>query len=301
MNYSQSAKSEIVSLKEGADCCRLAFLSAVVHSAGSVLISDKGLKVEICSENSALLDKLSCIIKDFYDVEPCHAGRLRIDIAGEAAMSIMYDCGIFMRDAEHTYVADGIAPFLVENECCRVNYIRGVFLGAGSISATRGYHLEFGLNNPVFAREFAALLESMGISVKTILREKKIMVYAKGMESVCDCLALMGASAAVISLNNEVALRDVRREYNRINNCDVANIGKTVDAAVKQSEAIKAIMSCREYRLSEKLQQVADARMADPEASFSALAEMLDLPRSTVKNRLSKIMRIAQQLQGDKK
>lgn len=301
MNYSQSAKSEIVSLKEGADCCRLAFLSAVVHSAGSVLISDKGLKVEICSENSALLSKLSGIIRDFYAAMPLRAGKSRIEISGDAAMSMMYDCGIFMRDEEHTYVADGIAPFLVANECCKVNYLRGVFLGAGSISATRGYHLEFGLSNPVFAREFAALLESMDIPVKTILREKKIMVYAKGMESVCDCLALMGASAAVISLSSEVALRDVRREYNRINNCDVANIGKTVEAAVKQSEAIKTIMACPDYRLPEKLQQVADARMADPEASYSALAETLDLPRSTVKNRLSRIIQIAEQLQGDKK
>ena len=134
MNYSQLAKNEVVKLKFGADCCRTAFLSAVIHSTGSVVIRDKTLAVEIVSENEELLEKTSSIIIDFYRFEPIKAGR-KLILSGDAAMLVMHDVGIFRLEDGHTVVEEGILPSLVESDCCAVNYIRGVFLGAGSISA----------------------------------------------------------------------------------------------------------------------------------------------------------------------
>ena len=68
-------------------------------------------------------------------------------------MLVMHDVGIFRLEDGHTVVEEGILPSLVESDCCAVNYIRGVFLGAGSISAKAGYHLEFGVSNPEFAAD----------------------------------------------------------------------------------------------------------------------------------------------------
>lgn len=296
MNYSMMAKNEIVKLGFSTDCCKLAFLSAVIHTAGSVLIRDKKLEVEIFSENVKLLEKVGAIIKEFYSAEPSY-GKRKISLVGDRAMAVMYDCGLFVTDGGHTVVEEGINASLIQSPCCKVNYIRGAFLGAGSLSAGNGYHLEFGVSNPVFAEHLAALLENSGVPAKIIAREKKVVVYAKGSEAVCDCLALMGASGAVLKLNDELVLRDARKNYNRINNCEYANIGKTVDAAVKQSEAIKFIKKKAGLAsLSDKLSAVAVLRLENPEASLSELASIIGLPKSTVKNRLNKIVEIAENL-----
>lgn len=297
MNYSQIAKTEVVKLGFSTDCCRVAFLSAVIHSAGSVVIRSKKLAVEICSENEELLEKTAKIILDFYGVEVAKSGARKLILQGSSAMEIMRDVGIFCSDGEHTMLREGIAPYLVENKCCAVNYIRGVFLGSGSLSARKGYHIEFGVSNPVFASDFAALMEKCGIPVKIIIREKKIVVYAKGSETVCDCLALMGASIAVLKLNDELAYRDVRKNSNRINNCEYANIGKTVDASVKQIEAVKYIKKKNRYgELPVKLREAAEMRLSNPEMSLSELSELSGIARSTVKNRLNKIVEYAEEI-----
>lgn len=294
MNYSQLAKNEVVKLKFGADCCRTAFLSAVIHSTGSVVIRDKTLAVEIVSENEELLEKTSSIIIDFYGFEPIKVGR-KLILSGDAAMLVMHDVGIFRLEDGHTVVEEGILPSLVESDCCVVNYIRGVFLGAGSISAKAGYHLEFGVSNPEFAADFSSLLERFSLPAKTIVREKKIIVYLKGSETVCDCLALTGASKAVIALNDELAIRDVRRRSNRVNNCEYANIGKTVDAAVRQIEAIKKLKKSGQYELlPEKLIEVAECRTDNPELSLAEISSLTGIARSTVKNRLNKIVELAE-------
>ena len=257
MNYSQLAKNEVVKLGFSTDCCKKAFLSAVIHSAGSVVISGKVLAVEIYSENDELLKKAAAIIEEFYAVTPDMSKNRKLIVAGDDAMTMMTDVGIFCSDGGHTVVQQGIMTALVINKCCAVNYIRGVFLGSGSLSA----------------------------------REKKIVVYVKGSEAVCDCLALMGASVAVLRLNDELVYRDVRKNSNRINNCEYANIGKTVDAAVRQLDAIKLLKRKKFYeRLPDKLKQVAQVRVDNPEMSLSELSLLTGIARSTIKNRLNKIV-----------
>ena len=58
---------------------------------------------------------------------------------------------------------------------------------------------------------------------------------------ICDALALVGANKAVLNLQNEAAIRELRNNVNRQNNCLNANLNKTVNASVKQLNAINCI------------------------------------------------------------
>ena len=101
-------------------------------------------------------------------------------------------------------------------------------------------------------------------------------------------------SVAVLRLNDELVYRDVRKNSNRINNCEYANIGKTVDAAVRQLDAIKLLKRKKLYeRLPDKLKQVAQVRVDNPEMSLSELSLLTGIARSTIKNRLNKIVEYA--------
>lgn len=283
------------------DCCKLAFLSAVVHTAGSVFISDKKLGLVIMSDNRLLLKKVAEVFAEFYGLKTTLKGKTQLVVTGEILLRALVDCGIFKVVDGQTEVEVGISHKIIGDECCRVNYIRGAFLGAGSLTATKGYHMEFALSNTVFGEELKALIENYEIPAKVTERAGKCVVYVKGSSAVSDCLALIGASEAVMKLNAELVYRDFRKINNRINNCEYANIGKTVDASFKQIEAIKYIRKKAGLAsLGEKLSALAEIRLKNPEASYSELADLTGVPKSTIKNRLKKIEETAKELKEKK-
>lgn len=296
-NYSVSAKNEILRNDFEYDCCRLAFLSAVVHTAGSVFFSTDGLRIEILCESELLKDKVSELFAEFYGVVPLLSGSKHITVLGDNVTEILYDLMIFGVIGEETAVVSGIADTLVEEEHCKASYIKGAFLGSGSVSLKTGYHLEFTLSSVDMANDLSAILNYFGINSKIITHNGKYVVYVKDNVSVSDCLALMGANSAVLALNNEVVLRDIRKQSNRVNNCDYANINKTVNASVKQISDIRIIeKKLGLSSLNPKLREMAIARMDNPDATFADLATILGIPKSTVKNRLNKLIEIASQL-----
>ena len=295
-NYSVSAKNEILRNDFEYDCCRLAFLSAVVHTAGSVFFSTDGLRIEILCESELLKDKVCELFAEFYGVVPLLSGK-HITVLGDNVTEILYDLMIFGVIGEETAVVSGIADTLVEEEHCKASYIKGAFLGSGSVSLKTGYHLEFTLSSADMANDLSAILNYFGINSKIITLNGKYVVYVKDNVSVSDCLALMGANSAVLALNNEVVLRDIRKQSNRVNNCDYANINKTVNASVKQISDIRIIeKKLGLSSLNPKLREMAIARMDNPDATFADLASILKIPKSTVKNRLNKLIEIASQL-----
>ena len=240
-------------------------------------------------------------MSEFYGLKTRKKGKTQLMITGDILLRALVDCGIFKVVDGQTEVESGISPKIVADECCMVNYVRGAFLGAGSLTATKGYHLEFALSNTQFGEELKALIEKHEIPAKVTERAGKCIVYVKGSQAVSDCLALIGASDAVMKLNAELAYRDFRKNNNRINNCEYANIGKTVDASFKQIEAIKYIRKKAGLAsLGDKLCLIAEVRLKNPEASYSELSDLTGVPKSTIKNRLKKIEETAKELKEKK-
>lgn len=189
-------------------------------------------------------------------------------------------------------------------------YVRGVFLGCGSLSVptgddakTRrsgGYHLEFSFTGEELAEDFIGFLDRVGISARRTVRAERHVVYVKDSESVSDCLVLMGAEKAALKLNQAVVTFSVKLDVNRRNNCDVANMSRTVDAFVYVARAIEKIENTIGLdALDKKLRDVAEARKRLPDAPLSVIADELCLSKSGLKHRLDKIVSIAAELSGD--
>jgi hypothetical protein len=84
-------------------------------------------------------------------------------------------------------------------------------------------------------------------------------------------------------------------------NCETANINKVVAAAIAQTEDIKLIDSIRGIEsLPAQLEEVARARLANPEASLQEIAAALGsaVGKSGVNHRLRKISEIANGLRN---
>lgn len=295
--YSAKAKDEIVRLSSQLPCCRRAFLSALVHTGGSLVFSRDGMRISFPSLADKLSDKVTAIVSGLIDGVTAKKDASGFYLSGEKLYGALFALGIFEQEDGETAVVGGIKPFIISSECCVVNYLRGAFLGSGSVTLKKGYHLEFSLSNTALASDIVSLFARFDITAKVVERKERVVVYLKGGDAVSDALALMGASEAVLKLNNELALRQFRSDTNRRNNCELGNISKTVNASMRHIDDIKLIKrKIGIASLNEKLQMVAELRLDYPEDSLSELSARVGLNKSTLKNRLAKIEEIANEI-----
>lgn len=291
--YSAKTKREIAKKPFSSDAERLAFLSAVIHTAGSIILSAGGIGVEIAAEYGFVAESIGAATEALCGRCPELTGR-GLRLSGDYVAGLLVDAGILSEGG----VNAGAAEELLRGEAELSAYIRGAFLGSGSVSILgSGYHLEFALSSERLARDLSHILGQFGILSRTTRRKDKTVLYIKDSESISDCLALMGAGRAAIVLNEEIVRRQVSREVNRAFNCDMANLNKTVDASLRQIEAIRYLKKKHALSsLDERLVETAEARLSNENASYGELAQMLNISKSGLKHRLEKLTEYAEKL-----
>lgn len=188
-------------------------------------------------------------------------------------------------------------------------FIKGVYIGSATSSikisqkpnekTSSGYHLEFASKNLPLLRELSHLLAQFNIFAKLISRKSSYVLYIKDAENVSDLLALVGANNSVLTLKNEIVKREFRNKINRQTNCLSGNISKTVEASIKQLQAIEKIDKIVGLNtLPPDLEEVALMRLANPEEPLANLLQLsnLSLTKSGLNHRLRKIISIADKL-----
>ena len=190
--------------------------------------------------------------------------------------------------------------FEPKKDCCARAFLRGAFLAAGTVSdPAKSYHLEITCPGEREAMLLLTLMERCGMEPKEMVRKGTPVVYIKEGQQVRDLLAMMGATVAMMDLENARILKGVRGNVNRRVNCETSNINKAVAAGMKQIRAIKALEAAGELdTLSDGLYDIAQARLAHPDATLEELGQTLVPPvsKSVVNHRLRKLCEMAEQL-----
>ena len=94
-------------------------------------------------------------------------------------------------------------------------------------------------------------------------------------------------------------MRSIRNDINRQTNFDKANIDRTVNASLRQVDAINLLIKEKEFEnLSEDMIKIGELRLANPYASIEELGAMIDPPmsKSKVNYRLQKFIKMAEDL-----
>lgn len=189
----------------------------------------------------------------------------------------------------------------LENDLEEKAYIRGCFLGSGSINNPENkYHIEIIFKERKYAEISLDILKKHDINFKLLQKKNGISIYSKDGEEISKFLAFIGANSAVLKFEDIRVFRDMRNNVNRIVNCETANLSKTVNAAVKQIEAINYLKETGKFAsLTENLKEIAEIRIKNPEASLIELGKMLSIPigKSGVNHRLKAIIQITEELQ----
>jgi len=305
LSFSAATRDELARVVGRRPCCLVAELSALVKINGSMQISGSKLGLTVTAGSAAVARKVLKLVKInsslATQVLVKHVKFLRrgnvyvVNIPPQSGVEEFLQLLGLMSPAG---VLEGGVPAAVSRrECCRRSYLRGVFLGGGSVSSPAGdYHLELVAGGEEYALSLAGLLGKCRIGAGVSRRKGRFVVYLKGSEQIGKFLNLIGAHAALLKFEDARVLKDVRNRVNRLVNCETANLNKTVDAAVRQLENVCLIRDTIGLeKMPKPLREAALLRIKYPDASLKEIGEMMKprLGKSGVSHRFRKIEEMA--------
>ncbi len=180
--------------------------------------------------------------------------------------------------------------------------IKGVFLSSGCIvNPNNDYRFEASFKNKSCAEYFLDLLSLLDFTPKLIKRQKYV-VYFKESEQISYMLSLLEANKSMLQFEEIRVIKDVNNSKNRMTNCEIANMTKTVNSALVQLDAIKKIKDKGRFSiLSDKLKYTASLREKYPTATLEEISSKTDgknkVSKSGLKHRLDKLIQISKEIE----
>lgn len=315
MSFSSKVKSEICRVIEISMEEAVAELSAIMKVSGTLSLGgNKQLSFRITTENPAIARHVFKLLKIYFKIHTkilvkksnsFKKNNIYMILINEemGVRTFLKEVGVLKNSEEMISLDYGIPHKLVHNDKCRKAYIKGTFLGGGSISnPEKTYHLEFVAHNSEYADELVMLINSYGLHSKVIQRKSSYVVYVKEGDQIVDILSIIGAYTSLLELENVRILKEMRNNVNRLVNCETANLSKTVNASVRQVDSIRFLQKeIGLQRLPKNLRDIAEIRLSYPDESLKELGEFLTPPvgKSGVNHRLRRIEKIAEELRKE--
>ncbi len=297
MSFSKRCKKEVLK-KEPID--PLAELLSVFHFIGSLRISDGGYKIIFKTYSNTEARYIYNLIRDIYDYSPVFEIK---DMGKDRLFTVLIEDSDISED-----LFDKSSSFFIntdENlEDISLEYIKSfiksAFVFKGSINdPMRGYNLEIACNSQEEASLIESALDVFELKPKINAKKDSYVVYIKDSDKISDFLAIIEANKSLFELEDVRAMKSIRNDINRQTNFDKANIDRTVNASLRQVDAINVLIEAGEYEnLSADMKELADVRIENPYASIEELGLMIVPPmsKSKVNYRLQKFIKMAEDL-----
>ena len=302
---SEEVRNELASIAPRRECCRLAELSALFHSAGAVHLLGRGeVAVHLDVASNAVARRAFSLLRTFGVASEIRTYRRRafgqetryqLHVVGSGrALQVLHEAGV---------LTSTLAPLerppkrVVGRSCCRSAYLRGALLGGGSVSGPRAPHLEVRAAGRAGADFIVGVAASEGVPLRAVERRGHAYAYAKGAEAIGDALAAAGANDAVLAFQERIVMGEAKARANRLANADHANLVRTSRAAHAQLEAVRRL--ARDGRLSglsPRLREIGELRLEHPSLSLRELALECHPPttKASAHRRMAKLIRLAE-------
>lgn len=309
MSFSTLVKDELCRIELHDTCCMKSEILGVILTGNLFSHEKNSGNLKMVTENAAFARRVYSTIRKVYGLSPevsiRRSSKLKKHISYSIILASMQIINKMLYDFEISAFNEGeFAPknTTLKKICCRKSFLRAAFLSGGSVSdPEKTYHLEIATRNEMCTEIIKELLKDYGINVKIITRKGNYVAYIKEGENIVDFLNIIGAHTALMEFENVRILKEMRNGVNRIVNCETANLGKTVNASVRQVDNIRLIKSTIGINnLPENLIDIANLRIEYAELSLKELGEMLNprLGKSGVNHRLRKLDEIANEIRG---
>lgn len=287
MSFSSEIKNKLCGVKLECAGCVAAELAGLIRFSGSVTEE----RIKFTTENPAIAERVEHNLYEGFGLKKCMTHK-----ESTRAYTFLTEDINEIENISSVINSEDCMPF----ECCRASYVRGVFLGGGSVNnPQKNYHLEFGTKTESEAEFLMKILEEHGFGAKLIERKGRMIVYIKEFEKIADLLGYIGAGKGALEMFSVQIEKQVRNDINRRVNCENANTDKMTKASSKHTYAIKKIKQAGVWdKLPDVLKEIGQLRVDNPEMSLKELGENTVPPigKSGVNHRLSRIIEIADEL-----
>lgn len=296
------ARGELIHAMPGRKCCQVAELSALLHLDGTYRISGQSghsFTVECPGANTA--KKIFTLIRSNFDVEmdlfkierhsPRRESVYRLEIKEQDGFfQMLNEIGVL--DSNLNPVKT-IPARIIHNRCCVGAALRGAFLGGGFLGEPFGRaDFEITFSSEELSRQFLELLKRKEIDAGLRNRRCQWVLYLKRRQDITGVLAIMGSHGTCLEWESQTIMNSVKNNVNRLVNCDSANADRLARASLRQREIINKLKSNGKLNsLDPELVELAEVRLANPQASYSELGKMLSPPvqKSVVQSRMRRI------------
>ena len=297
MSFCSNVKAELCRVPLSKTCC------AVAEAYGILLFCNtfSPAGVRIVTESRDFAQRLPKLFKKAFGLEfdllpDSEQGKQIFGIENSQKLLRIYETfGL----EQQTTISLHVNLSILEEECCRISFLRGTFLAGGSVTdPEKRYHLELATSHLRVSREVYSLLLELGFFPKDTARGGSSVLYFKQSDYIEDVLTTLGAPVCAMQIMEAKVEKDLRNGVNRRVNCETANLGKAVDAAQEQLAAIRKLEARGLYDdLPPKLRQTAELRKENPEATLLELAQMQDPPltKSAINHRMRKLIELSRQ------
>ena len=306
MSFSVKVKSEILRL-QSERTEKISLLSSYIRN--NAVITEKSILIN--TENMEISKYIFELFKELYNIFPIITVRKSFNFKKSMSYLLKIDShmSLILKDLslinEDGYFINIPREYIYTEDDDKMSYLRGVFLATGSINdpKTSRYHLEFLIDDYDYSLFVCELLDYFNLNSKLIERNNGFMIYIKEAEKISDFLRIMKAYNAVLYFEDIKAYREHKNLVNRLNNCEQANVEKTINSALNQVSDIELIENKIGIdALDEKLQTVCVYRKKYKEASLSELSNIISMETNTkvtksgLNHRMRKIKEIANNL-----
>ncbi|MDT2494125.1 DNA-binding protein WhiA [Enterococcus avium] len=306
MSFAAEVKKELTGLAVQKNLAQ-AELAALIRMNGSLSLNNHQFVLNVQTENAAIARRIFTLLKEHYGVRSELLVRRKMKLKKnnvyivrlkQETQKILLDLDIMDGAMFQSHISNEIK----QSEKKTRAYLRGAFLASGSVNnpETSRYHLEISSIYEEHNQDICDLLNQFDLNARTLERRNGCITYLKGAEKIADFLTLIGATNSMLKFEDVRIVRDMRNSVNRLVNCETANMNKTIDAASKQIENIHFIEATVGLQsLPEKLQEIAELRIQNPEISLKELGEMIPsgaISKSGINHRIRKINDFADNL-----
>ena len=162
----------------------------------------------------------------------------------------------------------------------KIAFLKGLFIACGSINDPKKnlYHLEFLIKDKEDAELINKILLSLNLNSKVLKREKEYMVYIKQAENISDFIKYLGAINALFYFEDIRIYKDHKNMVNRLNNCEQANVEKSLKSSEIILNNIKYLEDNNlQILFDDRRKEIIEYKKKYPDTSLAELAKIITL------------------------
>ncbi|MGL4536865.1 MAG: DNA-binding protein WhiA, partial [Weissella cibaria] len=217
MSFASDVKKELTMLEINNPDNAKAELSALLRMNGSLGLANMRFTLNVQTENAATARRILGLLQQFYQLPSEISVRRQMKLKKNNLYVVRIVQGVNeLLDDLHIFEDFELLPTVPDDwladEGKARSYLRGAFLAAGSVNnpETSRYHLEIYSLYEEQAHQLEGLMNRFDLNAKVVDRRSGYIVYLKEAEKIGDMLMVIGATNAMLKMEDVRILRDMR-------------------------------------------------------------------------------------------